>query len=268
MNITDFVTTRAQRYEPDDDALPTADHDQMRDALAEVRQAAQQVLAADLSQSQQAVADIAREYPVMQNLVGYLVAEAERTVRAELLAAIDGVQEVADERLRAHAPVPERLEAQRDEAQDKARQLGDMVDPSRDLPVTDGWEGEAAQAYHGQANLQVAAFEEFVGLNLQAAGYLDEAALLHRATFAYCAASLRITATRITLLQSADPGHLFARTRQAIALLNAAASQLGHDVDSFQRGAPAHALARGMEALIRTTSTLTDATWPSTGGNE
>lgn len=244
---------------------PTADFDAVRDASFQVQRAAQRVLDADARQGRDAVAEIARRHPEMQTVIGYLVADGERGARTDLDAAIAAVSEIISERLNPHSHVPERLETQRDEVLDQARALNDTVATAQELRSSGTWQGQAAEAYRTTAAGQVGALEEYTSITHESADYLDDAALLHRATFFLCAESLRTAATQIEALSSGDAGHLFARARQAIALLNRAAGQLSRDIDGSLHGAPASELARGMERLARGSEFLTRAEWPQGG---
>ncbi|MFD0867422.1 hypothetical protein ACFQ06_16635, partial [Tessaracoccus lubricantis] len=200
---------RQQGVGPD---LPKADFDAVRDATSELQRAAQRVLEADLRQGRDAVAEIARQHPEMQTLVGYLVADGERAARADLDEAVESLRELVADRLSPHASVPERLETQRDEVLAQAQQLDEASLTAEELTASGTWQGEAAAAYRSAAQLQAGALEEYAAVTRASAAYLADAALLHRATFYLCAESLREAAAQVLALVGGDAAHLFART--------------------------------------------------------
>lgn len=267
MTLTNSIEAQAREFldRTDDAQAPAADYAQVEAALTLVKDSAQRVLEADAQGAQQALATISREYPAMQTLVGYLVADGERALRADLAQALEQLQAVADERLRPHATAPERLEAHRDEVLAQCGPLADLVPQTREAAAAPDWLGPASEAYRASATVQASALDEFAGMVRRSAESLNGAALLHRATFYLCAETLRSAARQIDVLVAGDPGHLFARSRQVISLVNRAASNLGHDVDAARRGQPATELADGMDAILRTAQVLTDPTWPNGG---
>lgn len=265
MMIRIAETQAAERRKSDAPPTPKADFEAVRDASFQLQRAAQRVLDSDARQGRDAVAEIARRHPEMQTVIGYLVADGERAARTDLDEAEASVRSVISERLNPHSHVPERLETQRDEALDQASTLDGTATTAQELRSSGTWQGEAAQAYRTTAATQVGALEEYSSITRESASYLDEAALLHRATFFLCAESLRTAARQIEALSNSDAGHLFSRTRQAISLLNSAAGQLSRDIDGALHGAPASELARGMERLARGTEFLTGAEWPKGG---
>lgn len=266
--IMEIVTANVEelrRFHPKRLVAKQAEYETVRDALYTLQRAAQQVLQADLKQSQQAVQEIAREYPVMQTFIGYLVADGERNARTDLEEAMSELRKVADERLSKHSYVPQRLEEQRDEVLVQARKLDDAVPQAEAFKDTGTWLGEAAQGYRDTTEVQMNALAEYADITRRSAHYLDEAATLHRAAFYVCAETLNQAARTIDALVEGDANHLFSRIRQAISLINRATSDLSRDIDSAQRGAPASELARGMEDLLRDAEVLTEPTWPASG---
>lgn len=244
---------------------PKVEYDSVRDALFTLERAAQRVLQADLQQSQAAVQRIAREYPVMNTFIGYLVADGERAARADLEEALRTLTTVVDERLSNHAPVPQRLEDQRNEVLAQRRTLDEMLPAAEELKEPGTWQGATAEAYQASSATQVSALEDLAELTGLSAGFLDDAAALHRATFFLCAESIRAAAASIDALISGDENHLFYRIRQAIALIERAGQQLIRDIEGAQRGEAARALANSMEDLLTHSTVLTQATWPKSG---
>ncbi|MBB1508394.1 hypothetical protein [Tessaracoccus sp. MC1756] len=252
------------RQQDADATAPKADFDAVRDATWRLRHSAQRVLDADLRQSRDAVAEIARHHPEMQTVIGYLVADGERAARADLEEAVAELRTAVDERLTPHSPVPARLETQQGEVLAQADHLDEALRTARELQDSGTWQGEAAQAYRTAADTQAGALQEYAAVTRASAEYLGQAALLHRATFFLCAESLKAAAAHIDMLAIRDAGHLFARTRRAIAQVKRATSHLGRDLDGALRGAPALDLARGLEDLVQGAEVL-KGNWPQGG---
>lgn len=243
---------------------PKADFDAVRDATWGLQRSAQRVLDADLRQSREAVAEIARQHPEMQTIIGYLVADGERAARADLEEAVGELRSAVNSRLNPHSPVPTRLETQQGEVLAQADHLDGALRTARELQDCGTWQGEAAQAYRTSADTQAGALQEYAAVTRASAEYLGQAALLHRATFFLCAESLKAAAAQIDVLVAGDAGHLFARTRRAIAQVHRATSQLGRDLDGALQGTPALDLARGLEDLVQGAEIL-KGSWPQGG---